>query len=266
MKRKNDYNNFQLNKISKEAFVKERGGFLRFFAILLFIIIFLLCVVFRIKELFVYLGVVFFYLLAVASFIRGMNKDYRLSPTSVKIDGNYIDVCYEHTSIQLLLNEIDYIAQFYTRRFKYGISTKSIFRGYSKGKEFWLGYEYLEESYRLTKFIKEGWINKKDEHDLQVLKRESKTYELKDKRIVYISIENIKSLQLLSNPWYEHVELHVYNDKNKKYVFNILKKKLALIIIKCYKIESLYNIPFKWHNNSYVPFFEDKLSTIYKKS
>jgi hypothetical protein len=258
-------NNFQLNKISKEAFAKERSNFLRFFAIFMFILIGLFCVLLRTKEPYMYLGAAFLYFLAIAFSIRVMTKEYKLTPLYVKVDGRYIDICHEHSSFQISLDEIDYIAQVYIRS---GIWYRDIdvFRGHSKGKEFYFRYKYLEGYYLIKQYIKEEWIDKKDEFDFKLLKKESKTYELKDERVGYIRIENIKSLQLLSESKQRYVELHVYNDKNKKYVFKYAKRKWALIIIKCYKIESLYNIPFKWQNNSYVPFFEDKLSTIYKKN
>ncbi|MDR1198992.1 MAG: hypothetical protein LBK94_08305 [Prevotellaceae bacterium] len=170
-----------------------------------------------------------------------------------------MDICYEYSSFQLSLDEIDYIAQVYIR-IGYGISGRDIFHGYSKGKEFWLKYKYLDGYYLIKQYIKEERIDKKDELDFALLKRESEAYELKEKRLRHVSIKDIKSLQLVSEPGQRYVELHVYNDRNKKYVFKYVKnnKKLASIIMKCYKIESLYRVPFKLQNNSYVPFLKIK--------
>ncbi|MDR1321377.1 MAG: hypothetical protein LBK56_08145 [Gracilibacteraceae bacterium] len=261
MSRKNEYNNFQLNKISKEAFAKERGQFLRFFAIFMLGLICLCCVLFPVKTLYMYLCAAFLYLLSIAFCIRGMNKEYRLSPLYVKADGRCMEICYNKDYfLRVSFDEIDYIAQFYRVSRKYRLLNHDIFRGYNKGEVFWLRYKYIEENYRLKKFIKEGWIEKKDKHDLDFLKRISKRYESKDKKLKSINVENIKSLQLLSEPRNINLELHVYDLNNKKHVFNYGRttKKLALVIIKCYKIESLYHISFKWQNNSCVPFFEDK--------
>jgi hypothetical protein len=139
-----------------------------------------------------------------------------------------------------------------------------MFRGYTKGEAFWLRYEYLEGNYLIKHYIKEEWIDKKDKRDLEFLKRESGAREFKDKSIWYIRIENIKSLQLVSEPGKGYAELHVYNDKNKKYVFRYAGKRLASIIMKCYKIESLYHVPFTWVNYGYVPLFEDQITALCK--
>jgi hypothetical protein len=170
-----------------------------------------------------------------------------------------MDICYEDFSLQLSLDEIDYIAQIYIR-IGYGISGRDIFHGYSKGKEFWLRYKYLDGYYMIKQYIKEEWIDKKNELDFALLKKESEAYELKEKRLRHVRIKDIKSLQLVSEPVQIYVELHVYNDRNKKYVFKYAKnsEKLASIIMKCYKIESQYHIPFKLQNNSYVPFLKIK--------
>jgi hypothetical protein len=261
----NDYNNFQLNKISKEAFAKERWKFVRFFMVFLLIIIVFLCVVLRIKELFLYAGIPFLYALAVAFSIRGMNKVYKSTPLYVKVAGRHMVICYGHSYIQMPLGEIDYIAQFYIRR-RSGVSTRNMFRGRRKGEEFWLEYEYLEDNYLIKHYIKENWIDKKDTRDMEFLRRESRTYELKNERIGHIRIENITSLKLESEPSKGYVELFVYNDRNKKYVLKYTGKKLAEVIIKCYKIESLYHIPFTWANYSYVPLFEDEIASVYKKN
>jgi hypothetical protein len=257
--------NFQLNKISKKAFAKERGKFMLYFLVILLIIIFFLYVVFQIKEPLIYVGIPSLYLFATSFSIREMNKDYRLTPAYLKACGNHIEVCYEHECVRMSIDEIDYVAQSYTRH-RYGIHTKGMFRGYNKGEMFRLRYEYLEENYLIKNYIKEKFIDKKDACDMEFLKRESKAYELKGKRIGHVRIENIKSLKLASEWSTSYVELHVYNDKNKKYVSGYAGKRLASVIIKCYKIEALYRIPFKWTNYSYIPFFEGELSEVYKRN
>jgi hypothetical protein len=196
-----DSYHFQLNRKSKEAFAKERGGFLRFFAVFMFIFIGFFCVLLRVKELYVYLGAAIgmstiLYVFAMAVFIRGVNKEYRLTPVYVKVDGRHIAICYEHSSLQMSLDEIDSIAQVYIR-IGYGISGRDVFRGHSKGEKFWLRYKYLEGYYLLKHYLKEEWIDKKDEHDFEFLKRESKAYERKGKRLRHISIQDITSLQLV---------------------------------------------------------------------
>ncbi|MDR1339813.1 MAG: hypothetical protein LBK58_07165 [Prevotellaceae bacterium] len=194
-----------------------------------------------------------------------MNKVYTSTPLYVKVSGRHIVICYGHEYLQMPLDEIDYIAQFYMRR-RSGITTRNMFRGSSKGETFWLRYEYLTENYLIKNYIKENWIDKKDMRDMEFLRRESRTYELEDKRIGLVSIENIKSLKLESESSKGFAELHVYNEKGKKYVLKYAGKKLASALIKCYKIESLHRIPFTWANYSYVPLFEDEIVNVYKKN